>query len=136
MGVFSGFFFFCIFQVCFSLVHSSGITISFVHVCARALFFGCVCVSVFFFFFLRTLDLPLVGSASPRGRTPHVAGLGQGAGPRLLRGSLCLKPLKISYCSSQGTGWGLAEGFLATASLESRPQGLPCQAGRVGGVCE
>lgn len=134
MGVFSGFFFFFLYFPSLFLFSSF---LWYHHLfCARvracSFFWLCVCFS----FFLRTLDLPLVGSASPRGRTPHVAGLGQGAGPRLLRGSLCLKPLKISYCSSQGTGWGLAEGFLATASLESRPQGLPCQAGRLGGVCE
>ena len=81
-------------------------------------FFGCVCVSVFF---KRTLCLPLMGSAGLGGWTPQVAGLGQGAGPRLLRGSLCLKPLRMSYCISQGAGWGLAEGFLVAAS----PAGAP-----------
>ena len=54
-----------------------------------------------------------------------MAGLGQGAGPRLLRGSLCLKPLRISYCSSQGAGWGLAEGFLVAALPVVQAAGLP-----------
>lgn len=100
-----------------------------VHMCARALslslslsffFWLCVCFS----FFKRTLDLPLVGRLDP-----HVAGLGQGAGPRLLRGSLCLKPLRISYCSSQGAGWGLAEGFLAAASPRVQAAGAPVRRG-------
>lgn len=39
--------------------------------------------------------------------------------------SLCLKPLKISYCSSQGAGWGLAEGFLAAASPRVQAAGAP-----------
>lgn len=79
----------------------------------------------FFFFFLKNFGFAVGGQRRSRRLDPHVAGLGQGAGPRLLRGSLCLKPLRISYCSSQGAGWGLAEGFLAAASPRVQATGVP-----------
>lgn len=130
MGEFSGFFFsFLYFPSLFfissflwslhlSLLRARSRLFVFVFV------FLVVCVSVFFFF-LKNFGFAVGGQRRSRRLDPHVAGLGQGAGPRLLRGSLCLKPLRISYCSSQGAGWGLAEGFLAAASPRVQATGVP-----------
>lgn len=106
MGEFSGFFFFLYFpSLCFSLVHSSGLSISLLCTCVRVLFlFGCVCLSLFVF--LKNFGFAVGGQRRSQRLDPLMAGLGQGPGPRLLRGSLCLKPLRISYCSSRGAGWG------------------------------
>lgn len=63
VGEFSGFFFlfFCIFQVCFFLVHSSGLSIS--HSCAHvcALSFLVVCVFQFLFCFLKNFGFAVGG---------------------------------------------------------------------------
>lgn len=130
MGEFSGFFFlfffFCIFQVCFFLVHSSP-SLTPVHVCALSLFWLCVCL--FLFCFLKNFGFAVGGQRRSQRLDPHMAGLGQGAGPRLLRGSLCLKPLRISYCSSRGAGWGLAEGSLVAASPGVQATGSPARQG-------
>lgn len=78
-----------------------------------------------FSFFQKNFGFAVGGQRRSRRLDPHVAGLGQGAGPRLLRGSLCLKPLRISYCISQGAGWGLAEGFLVAALPRVQAAGAP-----------
>lgn len=97
--------------------------------CVCSLFWLCVSFS---FFFFKNFGFAIGGQRRSQRLDPDMAGLGQGAGPRLLRGSLCLKPLRISYCSSQGAGWGLAEGFLVAASPRVQATGAPCQA-RLGG---
>lgn len=89
--------------------------------CVCSLFWLCVCFS--FVFFLKNFGFAVGGQRQSQRLDPHMAGLGQGAGPRLLRGSLCLKPLRISYCSSQGAGWGWQRGSWWQLPLESRPQG-------------
>lgn len=134
--VFRCFFFsFFLYFPSFFLVHSSGLSIS--HSCAHvcALSFLVVCVFQFLFCFLKNFGFAVGGQRRSQRLDPHMAGLGQGAGPRLLRGSLCLKPLRISYCSSQGAGWGLTEGSLVAASPRVQATGAPCQTRRLGG-CE
>lgn len=121
------FFFSCVFQVCFPLVHSSGLSISLSR--TRGFFFLVVCFS----FSLKNFGFAVGGQHRSWRLDRHVAGLGQGAGRQLLRGSLCLKPLRISYCSFQGAGSGLAEGFLATASPRVQATGAPLS-GEEGGV--
>lgn len=93
MGEFSGFFFFFLFsKFVISSFLWSGLSISPTREFVLSLFFGCVCFS----FFQKNFGFAVGGQCRSRRLDPHVAGLGQGAGPRLLRGSLCLKPLRIS----------------------------------------
>lgn len=90
--------------------------------CVHVLFlFGCVCLS--FFVFFKNFGFAVGGQRRSR-RLDHMAGLGQGPGPRLLRGSLCLKPLRISYCSSPcrvGVGRGLPGGSFPRVQATGSP---------------
>lgn len=136
MGEFSGFFFFSFFFLYFPSLFLFSSFLSISHSCAHvcAFSFLVVCVFQFLFCFLKNFGFAVGGQRRSQRLDPHMAGLGQGAGPRLLRGSLCLKPLRISYCSSQGAGWGWQRDPWWQLPLESRPQGLPCQTRRLGGM--
>jgi hypothetical protein len=129
MGVFF-FFFFSVFSK-FMFFFSSflwSLHLSFMCMCTHSLFlaliFWCVCVFQFF----QNFGFSMVGSAGPWRLNLPVGRARQGAGSWLLRGSLCLKPLRISYCNSQGAGWVLAEGFPPGGGFPWSPgHGASCQ---------
>lgn len=134
MGEFSGFFFFPVFSK-FMFLFSSflwSLHLSPVHMCARALFIW-LCVSQFVCFFkelwiCRWWAAPVPEAGPPHGRA------GTRARPTAAERISVFKAFENKLLQFPGCRVGLTEGFLAAASPESRPQGVPCQAGREGRV--